>query len=250
MRVVRFKTEDGEVRHGELINKTIFSEEKMFNFEDVTILPPSNPSKIIGVGLNYEDHAREMGREPANEPSFFVMPQSVVTGHRSTVELPTQDEVYEFEAELGLVINSHCRNLQNSEGDSYIAGYTCVNDITNRSRQKDYDDLLGGKCFDKSTPIGPVLATPNHVKNDANIELKRNNELKQDSSIEDMVFSPAELIERISQYVSLYEGDIVSTGTPSGTSSISDGDSIKISIEGIGTLEHDISIRTEESKHR
>jgi len=156
------------------------------------------------------------------------------------VQLPEDKERIDFEAELGVVIGSQCRNVPADQAEDVIAGYTCVNDISNRDDQRQEQNWVRGKAFDNAAPMGPVLATPDEVPSDASISLQVNGETKQDSTIENLIFSVPELIEEITTLMTLEPGDVIATGTPAGVGPLSDGDEVAIDIEGIGTLSHDV----------
>jgi 2-keto-4-pentenoate hydratase/2-oxohepta-3-ene-1,7-dioic acid hydratase in catechol pathway len=123
-----------------------------------------------------------------------------------------------------------------------VAGYTCVNDISNRDDQRREQNWVRGKAFDNACPIGPLVATPEHVPEDASIELRLNGETKQSSSREHLIFSVPELIAEITSYMTLEPGDVIATGTPEGVGPMEDGDEVEVEIEGIGTLKHSVKI--------
>ena len=142
------------------------------------------------------------------------------------------------EAELAVVIGEQARNVDAANAEAYIAGYTCFNDISNRDDQDREQNWVRGKAFDNSAPMGPVIAPPAAVPDDAVVELRVNGETRQSSTIEHLIFSVPELIEEITTYMTLEPGDVIATGTPAGVGPLSDGDEVAVEIEGIGTLEH------------
>jgi 2-keto-4-pentenoate hydratase/2-oxohepta-3-ene-1,7-dioic acid hydratase in catechol pathway len=158
------------------------------------------------------------------------------------VPLPAGKERIDYEAELGVVIGEQCRNVSQPNAQDVIAGYTCVNDLSNRDDQAIEQNWVRGKAFDNAAPIGPLIATPEHVPEDATIESRVNGELKQSSSRDQFIFSVPELIEEITTYMTLEPGDVISTGTPAGVGPLADGDEVEIEIEGIGTLRHTVEI--------
>lgn len=250
MRQVRFRDPDGDVRYGEWSDGTIRADPKRegrvtdetetFEPESVEILPPCDPSKIVCVGLNYADHAKEQNKEIPDRPILFLKGPNTVTSHGETVELLPDKERIEHEAELGVVIGETCRNVPAADAEDVIAGYTCVNDVSNRDDQRVETNWIRGKAFDDAAPIGPVIASPEDVPADAAVRCRVNGELKQDSSRDQFIFSVPELIEEITAYMTLEPGDIISTGTPEGVGPISDGDTVEIEVEGVGTLKNEI----------
>lgn len=243
MKYVRFRDPAGAVRHGMWIN----NDEIRFGGEsytetEVDVLEPCEPSKIVCVGLNYLDHAKELKKEPPNRPRLFFKPPSAVASHNSTVMLPAGKNRIEYEAELAVVIGKQCRAVEENEAMEIIEGYTCMNDISNRDDQQIEQNYVRGKGFDGAAPLGPVVATPDKVPDDAFVRTRVNGERKQNGSLADLIFSVPELIAEITTYMTLEAGDIVSTGTPKGVGPLTDGDKVEIEIEGIGTLEHSVQI--------
>ncbi|MDY7083180.1 MAG: fumarylacetoacetate hydrolase family protein, partial [Halobacteria archaeon] len=200
---------------------------------EVEILPPSNPTKIVCIGLNYADHAEETGSEVPDRPLLFLKPPNAVAGHGDTVTLPAGKERVDYEAELGVVIDSQCRNVSREGAMDVVKGFTCINDISNRDDQREEQNWVRGKAFDNAAPFGPVVAEPQHVPEDASIEMRVNGEVKQESSRDEFIFSVPELIE---------EGDVISTGTPAGVGPLEDGDKVEVEVEGVGTLEHEVRV--------
>ncbi|WP_435194707.1 fumarylacetoacetate hydrolase family protein [Natronomonas sp. EA1] len=255
MRHVRFRDPGGRVRRGEWTGDDgaeitahpthgarITLESESFAADEVELLPPCEPSKIVCIGRNYADHAEEMGSDIPERPLLFLKPPNTVAAHNQDVELLPGKERIDHEAELGVVIAERCRNVSEAEAEEVIAGYTCVNDISNRDDQRREQNWVRGKAFDNSAPIGPVIATPEEVPSDASIELRLNGETKQSSSRDHFIFSIPELIAEITAYMTLEPGDVISTGTPAGVGPLSDGDEVEVEIEGVGTLRHTVSI--------
>ena len=240
MRRVRFRDPAGSVRTGTWTDEGITFGGRQYDPADVTILPPCEPSKIVCVGLNYADHAKEEGMEIPDRPMLFLKPPNAVAGHGDVVDLPAGKETVEFEAEIGVVIGEQCRNVPAGSADEVVAGFTCVNDISNRDDQRIEQNWVRGKAFDGSAPIGPVIAPPEEVPSDASVELRLNGELQQSSSRSSFIFSVPELIEEITRYLTLEPGDVISTGTTAGVGPLSDGDRVAVEVEGVGTLEHEV----------
>ena len=255
MRRVRFRDPDGEVRSGEWTGEEgaeirahpsgggRFSvEPEFFAAADVERLAPCDPTKVVCVGLNYADHAEEQGKEVPDRPLLFLKPPNAVAAPDSTVELPAGVERLDFEAELGVVIGERCQHVDASDAERVVAGYTCVNDLSNRDDQAVETNWVRGKAFDDAAPIGPAVASPDEVPDDAAVQCRVNGELRQDSSREQFIFSVPELVEEITTYMTLEPGDVISTGTPEGVGPLSDGDTVEVTVEGVGTLENDIHI--------
>ena len=252
MRQIRF-SDDGEPRYGEVTDDgTIRADPKRggrvtdavetFDIDSVDVLPPCEPSKIVCIGLNYADHAAEQGMDVPDRPLLFLKTPNTVASHGSTLELPAGKETIEHEAELGVVIGKRCRNVDPGDAEDVIAGYTCVNDISNRDDQRVEQNWVRGKAFDDAAPIGPVIAAPEDVPEDAAVRCRVNGELRQDSSRSEFIFDVPTLIEEITSYMTLEPGDVISTGTPEGVGPLADGDTVEIAVEGVGTLTNQVRI--------
>ncbi|WP_254841341.1 fumarylacetoacetate hydrolase family protein [Natronomonas marina] len=255
MRHVRFRDPAGDVRGGEWtgeedaeiradpVDGNRFSiTPEFYAADEVEILPACDPSKIVCVGLNYADHAAEQGKEIPDRPLLFLKPPNTVASHDSTVELPAGKERLDFEAELGVVVGERCRNVDAADAADVVAGYTCVNDLSNRDDQAVETNWVRGKAFDDAAPIGPVVASPDEVPEDAAVQCRVDGDLRQDSSRAEFIFSVPELIEEITTYMTLEPGDVVSTGTPEGVGPLADGDTVEVTVEGVGTLRNDVEI--------
>lgn len=240
MHKIRFRDPAGTVRVGEYDDGEVVFGAERYDPAAVQILPPSDPSKIVCVGLNYQNHAEETDSEIPDRPLLFLKTPNAVSSHGATVTLPENKDRIDHEAELGVVIGSQCRRVPPDRAGEVIEGYTIVNDISNRDDQRQEQNWVRGKSFDNAAPMGPVVATPDHVPDDAGIELRVNGEVRQQSRIDDLIFPVPELIAEITELVTLEAGDVVATGTPAGVGPLADGDAVSISIEGIGTLEHDV----------
>ncbi|MFB6164667.1 MAG: fumarylacetoacetate hydrolase family protein [Haloarculaceae archaeon] len=256
MKRVRFRDSAGNVRGGRWTvedgepvvtaaagpyGRISFGDEQ-FAPDEVEILPPCEPTKIVCVGLNYADHAEETGSEIPDRPMLFLKPPNTVASHGQRVTLPADKERIDYEAEIGVVIGERARNVSAKNAMDVVSGYTCVNDLSNRDDQAIEQNWVRGKAFDNAAPIGPLVATPEHLAADATIECRVNGEVRQQSSREELIFSIPELIEEITAYMTLEPGDVISTGTPAGVGPLEDGDEVAIEIEGVGTLEHAVHI--------
>ncbi|CQR52039.1 MULTISPECIES: fumarylacetoacetate hydrolase family protein [Haloferax] len=240
MHRVRFRDPAGSVRTGEWTDDGVSFGGRTFDPTAVDILPPCEPSKIVCVGLNYEKHAEETGMDIPERPLLFLKPPNALAAHGDAVTLPAGKERVDYEAELGVVIGEQCRNVEPDDAMDVVAGFTCLNDISNRDDQEVEQNWIRGKAFDNSAPLGPVVSTPDEVPADASIELRVNGETRQDSSRADFIFTIPELIAEITTYMTLEPGDVISTGTPEGIGPLSDGDRVEVDIEGIRTLEHTV----------
>jgi len=242
MRYIRFRDPAGTVRQGKLEGEAVQSAGRTYAMDELDVLAPCEPTKIVCVGLNYADHADERGSEVPDRPLLFLKPPNTVASHGSTVTLPAGKQRIDWEAELAVVIGEQCRHVPVEEAMEVVEGYTCLNDISNRDDQDREQNWVRGKAFDNAAPVGPVIATPDEVPEDARIELRVNGEPKQSSAIDQFIFSVPELIAEITTHLTLEAGDLISTGTPAGVGPLSDGDHIEVEIEGIGTLEHDVRV--------
>ncbi len=215
------------------------STEKVYSLKEVRLLEPVIPSKIVAVGLNYTDHARELNMEMPEEPLIFLKPQSTVIGTNDDIIYPSMSKWIEYEAELAVVIKDTTRHVPTTKALNHILGYTCANDVTARDLQKKDGQWTRAKGFDTFCPIGPYVVTdiePYHL----DIELKLNGEVKQSSNTSNMHFKPEFLVSFISYVMTLCPSDVILTGTPPGVGPIVPGDELEITIEGIGTLRNKV----------
>lgn len=254
MHHVRFRDPAGNVRRGqwhpvdeEIVARPNYGsrisfDDEVFASDEVDVLPPCEPSKIVCIGRNYSDHAAETGSEVPDRPLLFLKPPNAVAAHGTTVPLLPGKERIDYEAEIGVVLAEKCRNVKAAEAEDVIAGYTCLNDISNRDDQRVEQNWVRGKAFDNAAPLGPAIATPEEVPEDAHIQARLNGDTRQKGSRADMIFSVPELIEEITAYMTLEPGDVIATGTPEGVGPLHDGDSVEIEIDGVGTLRHHVSV--------
>jgi 2-keto-4-pentenoate hydratase/2-oxohepta-3-ene-1,7-dioic acid hydratase in catechol pathway len=212
-----------------------------YPIEDVDLLAPTEPSKIVCVGRNYAEHADERGEDVPDRPLLFLKPPNTVAGYGDDIALPAGKERIEHEAELAVVIDEQCRHVDAEDATDVIAGYTCANDLSNRDDQDREQNWVRGKAFDGAAPLGPAIAPPNSVPDDARIRLWVDDECRQDATLDHLLFSIPELIAEITTYLTLEPGDVIMTGTPAGVGPLSDGAHVAIEIEGIGRLEHTVT---------
>lgn len=200
------------------------------------VLPPVVPTKMICVAVNYRQHAEEMGHTVPEEPVLFLKPPSAVIGSGQPVILPSVSQRVDYEGELAVIIGKNCRNVPPDQVAEHIFGYACANDVTARDIQKRDGQYGRAKGFDTFAPIGPWIET--QVEDPSNLELitSLNGEEKQRGNTSDMVFSPYELVSNISKSMTLFPGDVILTGTPSGVGALKSGDEVRVEISQVGTL--------------
>jgi 2-keto-4-pentenoate hydratase/2-oxohepta-3-ene-1,7-dioic acid hydratase in catechol pathway len=245
MKLVRFQKDD-KAYYGFLNKDKIYQfNEQQFDpsrpvtaaypQESVQLLAPCVPTKIIGVGLNYFDHAKELGYPVPKEPLLFIKPSTSAIGPMEPIRIPAMSEQVDYEAELAVVIGRKAQNITPDQVENHIMGYTCFNDVTARDLQKKDVQFTRSKSFNTFAPFGPWIETecdPTNLK----VESYLNGELKQSTSTDQLIFGVKELISFISRIMTLIPGDVITTGTPYGVGSLTAGDTVEIRIEGIGSL--------------
>jgi 2-keto-4-pentenoate hydratase/2-oxohepta-3-ene-1,7-dioic acid hydratase in catechol pathway len=239
---MRFRDPAGTVRSGEYADGTVSFGGQRYDVDEVDILPPTDPSKVVCIGRNYVDHADEMGGDVPDRPMLFLKGPNAGAPPRDRVRTPSGGLHIDHEAELGVVIGEDCRAVEADDAMRAVAGFTCVNDLSNRTDQRQEQNWVRGKAFDGAAPMGPVIATPDEVPQDADIVCRVNGERRQAGTRNQMAVSVPELIAEITRYCTLERGDVIATGTPEGVGRVADGDRIEIEIEGIGTLEHRVAV--------
>jgi 2-keto-4-pentenoate hydratase/2-oxohepta-3-ene-1,7-dioic acid hydratase in catechol pathway len=203
---------------------------------DVRLLSPILPSKVVCVGRNYADHAKELGNAVPKEPLLFLKPSTSIIGPGDAIRLPPQSKQVEHEAELAVVIGaSGARRVDRAGAAAAIFGYTCANDVTARDLQKADVQFTRGKGFDSFCPLGPWIVTGVDVS-DAEIRCEVNEEVRQLGRTKDMIFDVPTLVSYVSHVMTLLPGDVVLTGTPAGVGPLDAGDQVTVSVEGVGTL--------------
>jgi 2-keto-4-pentenoate hydratase/2-oxohepta-3-ene-1,7-dioic acid hydratase in catechol pathway len=206
----------------------------------VTVLPPVEPSKIVGVGRNYLEHSRELGNAVPAEPLLFLKPPTAVIGPNGTIVHPITSQRVDYEGELAVVIGKETRNLGEADRpEDYILGYTCINDVTARDLQSKDVQFTRSKSFDTFAPVGPCIAT-GLDPSDLSVKTFLNGKLKQSSSTRHLIFPVPVLVRFISGIMTLCPGDIIATGTPAGVGPMAPGDRVDVQIEGIGTLSNTV----------
>lgn len=215
--------------------------------------PIPRPGKIIGVGLNYRDHAAESGQPVPEEPILFAKFANSVIGPGEPISIPPATQSADYEAELGIVIGRTARSVDREAARGFVAGYTCVNDVSARDLQLRVSQWTRGKAIDTFLPMGPWLVTADEIAdpNRLSIRCTLNGEVMQDSNTDQMIFGVFELVSFISQTMTLEPGDVIASGTPAGVGFLRDpprllreGDEVGVEIEGLGTLTNPVRLRS------
>jgi 2-keto-4-pentenoate hydratase/2-oxohepta-3-ene-1,7-dioic acid hydratase in catechol pathway len=210
------------------------------SLEEVDLLAPCTPSKIVALGLNYRDHAAEFGHPVPDEPLIFLKPGTAVIGPEEMIIYPRMSRRVDYEAELAVVIGRKAHQVREEEAKNYIMGYTAFNDVTARDLQKKDGQFTRAKGFDTFAPLGPWIETEIEDPDNLTVEAYLNGERRQHSNTNNMVFSVAYLVSFISRIMTLLPGDVIATGTPSGIGPMRPGDVVEIRVEGIGTLRNQV----------
>ena len=226
---------DGGPRDALLDGSDVVIDGERTPFAGVKLLAPCSPTKIVCVGRNYADHARELGSTPPAEPLLFFKPPSAVIGPGDSIVYPTQSTRVDYEGELAVVIGRRCRDVTPSEAHDCVKGFTVFNDVTARDLQRTDDQWARAKGFDTFAAVGPCIADgldPSALR----IRTLLNGEVKQDAPTSLMLVDVWSLVSYASAAFTLEPGDIIATGTPAGVGPMMPGDVVSVEIEGIGTL--------------
>ena len=218
---------------------------------EVTLLAPiAFPPKIVCLGLNYRDHISEQNAAVPDEPIIFIKPHTTIIGPNENIVKPSFVEKLDYEAELAVVMGRKVKNVPVSEAESHIFGYTILNDVSARDFQFKDKQWTRGKSFDTFAPTGPCITTANQLRDTSDLFIRTwvNDELRQNSTTKNMVFTVCEIIHHLSRIMTLEAGDIIATGTPAGVGFalkpqpkfLQEGDTVKIEIERIGILENTV----------
>jgi len=247
MRLVRFRHGDriatGAIQAGtdtiQVFAGTFFEDPlptgETVELDDVLLLAPVLPSKLVCVGKNYAAHAAEFGMSVPEEPLLFLKPSTAVIGPHDPIRLLPISRRIDYEGELAVVIGRLARNVKAEQAGAYILGYTCANDVTLRDLQKTDEQWARAKGFDGSCPLGPWIET-DLDPTDVRIETRLNGEIRQAGQTADMVFGVAELLEFITGFMTMLPGDVILTGTPDGVGRLAEGDLVEVEVDGVGTL--------------
>lgn len=205
--------------------------------DGAALLAPCCPTKVVAIGINYRDHASEMGHDLPEDPVIFLKPATSVIGPNDAIVRPGQSSRVDFEAECAVVISKTCRNVSAADAGLYIFGYTCCNDVTARDLQKKDGQWTRAKGFDTFCPLGPWIETEFDAGN-ADVESRLNGRIMQHSNTKYLINSIPRLVEFVSSVMTLLPGDVITTGTPSGIGPMQAEDVIEIEVSGIGTLKN------------
>jgi 2-keto-4-pentenoate hydratase/2-oxohepta-3-ene-1,7-dioic acid hydratase in catechol pathway len=211
-----------------------------FPLDDVRLLAPVLPSKVVAVGRNYADHAREMGTEPPAEPVLFLKPSTAVVGHGDPIAYPVKlTQRVDYEGELAVIIGRLCREVPAAQAAEVIFGYTCANDVTARDLQARDGQWTRAKGFDTFCPLGPWIETD---ADPADLELTTvvNGEVRQQTRTSQLLYDVPALVEYVSTVMTLLPGDVLLTGTPAGVGPLEDGDEVSVTIENVGSLRNTV----------
>lgn len=250
MKIVRFE-HDGEVRHGVMDGDRVFGlrgglfsgfelvRSERHPLEAVRLLAPVSPSKVVAVGLNYRDHAEEVGKHIPAEPVLFIKPSTAVIGPGEPIRLLPAGERVDYEAELAAVVGRRAYRVPEDRAREHLLGFTCLNDVTARDMQRRDGQWTRAKSFDTFCPLGPCIETelnPDRV----DVRARVNGETRQASNTRNFIFPLARLVSFISRVMTLLPGDVVSTGTPSGIGRLRPGDVVEVEVEGVGVLRNPV----------
>ncbi|TNJ66079.1 fumarylacetoacetate hydrolase family protein [Paenibacillus hemerocallicola] len=249
MKIARYE-QDGLFYHGVLegntirrISGSIFGEyrieEQKISLEDVRLTAPVNPGKIIAIGLNYKKHAEEVNMALPEEPLLFLVSPTAVIGPQEKIFLKYPGHPTEHEGEIAIVIGKQAECISAEEASSYVLGYTCCNDVSDRLLQRKDGQFTRAKSFATYKPLGPCIATDLNPDQTA-IRVKVNGEVRQESNTSDMIFSVTEIVSFVSHAMRLEPGDVIITGTPAGVGPLKHGDIVEVYIQGIGTLLNEV----------
>jgi 2-keto-4-pentenoate hydratase/2-oxohepta-3-ene-1,7-dioic acid hydratase in catechol pathway len=238
----------GLAKYGILDGNTIYETRSLgsadrgaaYPMYDVRWLPPCSPSKIVCVGRNYVEHAKELGNPVPAEPIIFMKPPSSLAACGDPIVYPQLSRLVSYEGELAVVVGKRGRHVKPEDAEQLIFGYTCLNDVTARDLQKKDSQWTRGKGFDTFCPLGPWIVPKEEIDTGIRIRTLVNGEIKQDAPVTDMIFPVNVIIAFVTQFMTLEPGDVLATGTPPGVGPLEVGSEIHIDISGIGTLKNSV----------
>lgn len=230
------KVVDGELfrLRGDVFGSPSF-DKKAIPLKGLKTLTPVSPSKLVAIGLNYADHAREQNKPLPKEPLFWFKAPTSLIPDGAKIEIPFPNHRTDFEAELAIIIGRRVRNVTPTAAARYIFGYTAAQDISDRTIQNAESQWARAKSFDTFTPLGPYIETKID-STDLTIQLFQNGQLRQNSNTNQLIFSCAQLVSFVSTNLTLLPGDVIVTGTPSGVGPIASGDRLEVRIQGLAPL--------------
>lgn len=219
----------------------LYADAGSVDLDTVRLLPTCAPTKIVCVGRNYPEHARELGNEVPSEPLIFMKPPSSLIASGDNIVYPAVSQRVDHEGELGVIIGRRGRNIRREEAMEYVLGYTCVNDVTARDLQKKDGQWTRGKGFDTFCAVGPVMVPKEELAlDDLRVVTTLDGAVKQDGFVRDMLFPVDVIIAYVSAFMTLEPGDLIATGTPPGVGPMQPGSTVQIQIEGIGVLRNTV----------
>ncbi|MEX2261947.1 MAG: fumarylacetoacetate hydrolase family protein [Bryobacteraceae bacterium] len=249
-KIIRFQS-SGAVQCGLVDGETVYETESLFSTQRgkarslnaVRLLAPIAPSKIVCVGRNYVDHAKELNNPVPLEPMIFLKPPSALIATGDRIIYPKLSENVNYEGELGVVIGTRARFVAPEEAEKFILGYTCINDVTARDLQRKDVQFTRGKGFDTFCPAGPWIVRREDVDFDAvRVRTYLDGELKQDASVRDMIFPISTILAFITQVMTLEPGDLIATGTPAGVGPMRPGSVVRVEVQGVGAIENEVCV--------
>ncbi len=235
--MARFQFGD-QVLEGSISGRYAEAGGRSYHLEEVSLLAPAVPSKVVCVGLNYVEHAEELKMDLPSEPIIFLKPPTAVIGPGADIVMPPSSSQVDYEGELAVVVGKKCRDIPAEKTEDYILGYANFNDVTARDLQRRDGQWTRAKSFDTFAPLGPYLVDldPSSLA----IQTRVNGVVRQKSSTSDLIFSIPELMEFISEIMTLLPGDVIATGTPPGVGSLQAGDVVEVEVEGLGILKNGV----------
>ena len=250
MRIIRFLPPGERPAYGAVVGGSVHALEgsifdeptvgsRLGTLDEVELLAPCEPTKLVCVGLNYRAHIAEMGSEEPSQPLIFWKTPNTVVGPGAVVDRPAVAERFDFEGELALVVGRRARSLSAATAAEHIIGYTCANDVTVRDWQAD-GQWTRAKSSDGFCPLGPEIVTDLADPGDRRLQTRLNGDVRQDTSTSDLLFDIGHLLEFITEWITLEPGDVVLTGTPGGVGPMVTGDVVEVEIDGIGVLRNTI----------
>jgi len=243
MRIARFVA-NGRIHEGQVVEDRVLDEAgRSYPQSEITWLPPVTPTKVVGLVLNYADHAKELGLDTPTDPVLFFKPLTSLIGHGAQIIRPAGAEKLHYEVELGVVIGRRCRKVKAANAFDVIRGYTVGNDVTARDYITNYfRPPVKAKGYDTFGPLGPWVVVDEDIDPD-NVELRAyvNGELRQQGHTSNLIHKVGPIIEYISEFMTLEPNDVILTGTPEGISYVQPGDVLRVEAVGIGTLENPVA---------
>jgi len=243
VRYARFVSDGTEIVGTENDGMLYAPDGREYNTQSVSWLAPVNPSKIIGLVLNYSDHANELGLQTSEDPVLFFKPPSSLVGNLGKIVYPSGVKYMHYEGELAVVIGKTARHVRQPDAFSFVKGYTIANEVTVRDFVTNtFRPPVKAKGFDTFCPLGPYLVTPDEITevNKLNIKTTVNGQLKQQGNTKDLIHSIPRIIEFITDFMTLEPDDVILTGTPKGISPIVPGDQVTITIDSLGSLTNNV----------